>query len=327
MTVTGHVKAFAAIGSKACILLGSALLATSVAAQEFPSKPMEMVVLFPAGSSADVVARFLGEGISKQLGQPVTVVNRPGAGGAIGYKYAQSQKPDGYSMVFNSNSISTVHYSGMIPFNYRAFDPVARVSVELPVIAVRTESPWNNLNDMIQAAKKSPGAIRVGNSGLGSHTHITGTSFFQEQGADVTHVPFGASQLVTSLLGNHIEAVVQLPSALTPHVRAGTLKVVGVLATAREPAFPQVPTALEQGLKYQADMWRGIAVPKGTPVAVIAKLENAVRATVSSAEFKSQGDKLGFLPAYQPAGEFGVTIATEDVALAKSMEKAGLKKQ
>jgi tripartite-type tricarboxylate transporter receptor subunit TctC len=297
------------------------------AAQEYPAKPVELTVLFPAGSSADVVARVLADGMAKQLGQPVTVVNRPGAGGAIGYKYVQGQKPDGYSMVFNSNSISTVHYSGLTTFDYKAFDPVARVTVELPVIAVKGDAPWNNLKDLVEYAKQKPGVLKVGNSGLGSHTHITGVGFFNDQQVEVSHVPFGAAQVVTSLMGGHIDAVVQLPGALTPLVRAGNLKVVGTLASLRDPAFPNVPTAIEQGMKFQADMWRGIAVPKGTPRPVVARLEQAVRAAVNTPEFKAQGEKLGFAPAFQPAVDFGPTIAADDQLLAKAMEKAGLKKQ
>lgn len=307
-----------------------ALLALSwfhAAAQDFPVKPVELTVLFPAGSSADVVARVLADGMSRQLGQPVTVVNRPGAGGAIGYKYVQGQKPDGYTMVFNSNSISTVHYSGLTNFDYKAFDPVARVTVELPVLAVKADAPWSNLKDLMDYARQKPGALRVGNSGLGSHTHIAGVGFFNDQNVEVTHVPFGAAQVVTSLLGGHIEAVVQLPGALTPLVRAGNLKVLGVLASQRDPAFPNVPTAVEQGMKFQADMWRGIAVPKGTPQSVVTRLEQAVRTAVNTPEFKAQGEKLGFAPAFQPASDFGTTIAADDQLLSKAMDKAGLKKQ
>lgn len=307
----------------------AALLALGMAvqAQDFPAKPIELIVLFPAGSSADVVARVLAEGMSKHLNQQVVVMNRPGAGGAIGYKYVQSQKPDGYSLVFNSNSISSVYYAGQVPFNFKAFEPIARVTVELPVMAVRSDSPWNSLKDMIEAVKKSPGMVRVGNSGLGSHTHISAVGFFSELGLDVTHVPFGGSQVVTSLLGGHLEAVVQTPGALAAHVRAGTLKVLGTIASVREPVFPNVPTATEQGYKYQADMWRGIAAPKGTPKNVVTKLEAALRAVVNSSQFQAQGEKLGFQPAFQPADDFGRTMAEDDLVIARAMDKAGLKKK
>lgn len=308
------------------LVMGAALAVSALgaSAQDFPAKPIELSVLFPAGSSADVVARILADGMSKQLGQPVTVMNRPGAGGAIGYRYVQSQKPDGYSLVFNSNSISSVYYAGQLPFTYKAFEPVAKVTAELPVLAVRADAPWNNLKEMVDAVRAKPGTIRVGNSGTGSHTHISAVGFFTEIGGDVTHVPFGAAQVVTSLLGGHIEAVVQAPGALTAHVRAGTIKVLGVLASTREPAFPNVPTAAEQGIRYQADMYRGIAAPKGTPRPVIAKLEAALRATVNSPEFKAQGEKMGFLASFAAADEFGRMMAEDDTLTARAMDKAGL---
>lgn len=303
------------------------LAAADAMASDYPSKPIELVVQFPAGSSADVVARVLADGMSKHVGQNVIVVNRPGAGGALAYKHVQAAKPDGYTLVFNSNSISTVHYSGLTKFDYKAFDPIARVTVEHPVVAVRKDSPWNSLSDMMAHVRAKPGEIRLGNSGIGSHTHISAEALMAGQKAEVLHVPFAAAQVVTSLLGGHIDALVQLPGALAPHVRAGSLKIVGTLSSTREPAFPTVPTALEQGIKFEADMWRGVAAPKGTPPAVLAKLEAALQKAVMAPEFKAAGEKNGFLPAYQPAREFAQTIATEDASLAQLMAKVGLKLQ
>jgi tripartite-type tricarboxylate transporter receptor subunit TctC len=212
-------------------------------------------------------------------------------------------------------------------FDYKAFDPIARVTIENPVVAVRKDSPWNNLSDMMAHARAKPNEIRLGNSGIGSHTHISAEALMAGQKAEVLHVPFAAAQVVTSLLGGHIDALVQLPGALAPHVRAGTLKILGTLSSTREPAFPNVPTALEQGIKFEADMWRGVAAPKGTPLAVLAKLEAALQKAVMGADFKAAGEKNGFLPAYQPGRDFAQTIATEDAALAQLMAKVGLKLQ
>src|SRR5262244_3175009 len=142
------------------------LVAATAWAQEpsYPQRaPIEITVLFPAGSSADVTARLLADGIAKELGQRVLVVNRPGAGGAIGYKHVASQKPDGYSIVWNSNSISTTFHSGMLPFDYHAFEPVARVLVESPVVAVKADSKWKTLGELVADAKLRPKGITVGN--------------------------------------------------------------------------------------------------------------------------------------------------------------------
>lgn len=313
-------------------LAGLAAAATAGAAnvahaQGFPIKPIELVVLFPAGSSADVAARALAELMGKQLGQSVVVVSKPGGGGSIGYRYVQQKKADGHTLVLNSNSISTVHYSGLTTFDYRAFDAIARVTVENPVIAVKASAPWKDLKSMMAEAQKRPGMVSIGNSGVGSHTHITAVAFFQDQKVEVMHVPFGSAQTVSSLLGGHIDALVQLPGALTPQVRSGSLRILGVLSSAREAAYPDVPTVTEQGMAFSADMWRGIAAPKGTPAAVIAQLEDALQKAVVSPEFKAQGEKLGFQPSFLPAREFAPLIAKEDIVLARLMTRVGLKLQ
>ncbi|HYQ95070.1 MAG TPA: tripartite tricarboxylate transporter substrate-binding protein, partial [Burkholderiales bacterium] len=173
---------------KAGLALLGALLAAAVQAQEaqFPQKgAIEITVLFPAGSSADVTARLLADGMSKQLGGKVIVYNRPGAGGAIGYTYVAAQKPDGYWLVWNSNSISTTYHSASLPFDYRAFDAVARVLVESPVLAVSGGAKWKTLADFVADAKSRPKQISVGNSGIGSHTHISAVALFKAAGVEV----------------------------------------------------------------------------------------------------------------------------------------------
>lgn len=183
-------------------LIGATILASGALPGAAPQDhSIEMTVLFPAGSSADVTARLLAEGMTKELSTSVIVVNRPGAGGAIGYRYVAGQKADGYSLVWNSNSISTTYHSGQLPFDYRAFDPVARVLIESPVLAVRSESKWHTLAEFIADAKARPGKLTVGNSGVGSHTHISSVALFKAAGAEVIDVPFGAAQVMPSLLG------------------------------------------------------------------------------------------------------------------------------
>ncbi|MGZ5177717.1 MAG: tripartite tricarboxylate transporter substrate binding protein [Burkholderiales bacterium] len=304
-------------------------LAAVASAQEvaYPKRGnIEITVLFPAGSSADVTARLLAQGIAKNLGANVMVVNRPGAGGAIGYKYVASQKPDGYSLVWNSNSISTTYHSGQLAFDYRAFDPVARVLIESPVLAVRGDARWKTLADLINDAKSRPGKITVANSGVGSHTHITSVALFKTAGVDVLDVPYSAAQIVPSLLGGHVDAMVQLPGALAGHVQNGTVRILAAVTQKRDAALPDAPTAQEQGVEVALDAWRGIAVPKGTPRAIIAALETAIRATCESADFIQGSDKLYVRPAFLPAQEFGELIANEDTQLARIMQSIGLKK-
>ncbi len=311
------------------MLLGviALLISAAVNSQNFPKRnPVEITVLFPAGSSADVTARMLADGMAKALGQRVLVVNRPGAGGAIGYKYVAAQRPDGYSLVWNSNSISTTYHSGQLPFDYQAFDAVARVLVESVVVAVRTDSPFRTLNDFISEVRRKPKAISVGHSGIGSHTHISLAALSRAAGVEVNEVPFGAAQVVPSLLGGHVDAVVQLPAALSAPVKQGQVRLLATLIPARDPALPDVPTAKEQGIDVSLEAWRGIAAPKGASRQTISLLENAIRAAVQSAEFQKSSENLGVRPAFMPAQEFGAMIAAEDAELARLMQAIGLKK-
>ncbi len=312
----------------ACLLAASLGISTANAQDTpYPKRGnIEITVLFPAGSSADVTARLLAQGMSKQLGANVIIVNRPGAGGAIGYKYVAAQKPDGYVLVWNSNSISTTFHSGQSGVDYRAFDPVARVLAESPVLAVKGDAKWKTLNDFIADAKSRPGQISVANSGTGSHTHISAAALFKASGVDIIDVPYGASQVVPSLLGGHVDAMLQLPGALAGHLKGGSMRLLATLTTARDPSLPDVATALEQGVNVSLEAWRGIAAPKGTPRAVIAMLEAAIRKTVEEPEFIKGSENLNVRPAFATAAEFGELIAKEDIDLARLMQLIGLKK-
>jgi tripartite-type tricarboxylate transporter receptor subunit TctC len=298
------------------------------AQETYPGKrPIEFVVLFPAGSSADVTARVLAEGMAKHLGTHIVVVNRPGGGGAVGYQYAVQQAPDGHHLVWNSNNISTTYHTGTLPFDYKSFLPVARVQIETPLLFVKSDAQWKGLRDILQQAKASPGKLTVGNSGFGSHTHLSSVWLFKASGFQVVDVPFNAAQVVPSLLGGHVDAVVQLPGALAGLIRAGTVRALVALSGARDPFFPEVPTAREQGMNMSAELWRGVVVPKGTPPRIIARLEDAIRMTVASPEFARATEKLLVAPAFLPAVEFGKMIATEDAEIARTVKALGIRQE
>lgn len=307
-------------------LAGLAVLSPAPAQETYPAaRPIEFVVLFPAGTSADVTARVLAEGMSRQLGTQIVVVNRPGGGGAVGLKYAVQQAPDGHHLVWSSNAVSTTYHTGMLPFDYKSFAPVARVQIETPLLFVKGEAPWKNLRDILQQARANPGKLTVGNSGFGSHTHLSSVWLFKAAGYQVTDVPFNAAQVVPSLLGGHVDAVVQLPGALAGLVKAGTVRALVALSGARDPFFPEVPTAREQGMNVGAELWRGVAVPKGTPPRIVARLEDAIRKTVASPEFVRATEKLLVSPAFLPAAEFGPAIAREDAEIGRTVKALGIR--
>ena len=176
-------------------------------------------------------------------------------------------------------------------------------------------------------AKLRPKNVTVGNSGIGSHTHISSVALFKTGGVEVVDVPYGAAQVVPSLLGSQVDALVQLPAALSSYVKNGQVRLLAALAPARDPVLPDVPTAREQGFDISLEAWRGIAVPKGTPRPVIEILEAAIRKTAESPEFIQAAERLGVRSAFTPAAAFGQQIAKEDATMAVMMDLIGMKKQ
>lgn len=299
----------------------SALVACGPAVERpYPAQPIEMTVLF--GGSSATIAQILADAMSTELGVPVAAVSRTGAGGAVGYSHVRSTPPDGYHIVWNSNSISTVFHGGNIDFDYRAFEPVARVGMEVPALAVRSDSGWVTLRDFAAAARTK--RMRVGISGRGSFVHLVSVALFDKLGIEVTYVPYGQGTAPAELLGGRVDAALQWPSQFKAQADAHELRVIAVTSPERIPVMPDVPTAKEQGYDLNLVMWRGLAAPKGTPKDVIAKLEDAVRNVVTGPRFKELSASLGFEPGFLPAADFGALVADDDMAIAGLMKQLGL---
>ena len=306
------------------------IMATPGLAQQFPAgKPIEMTALFGAASASTQTARVLADGMAKVLGVPVPILDKPGAGGAVGYMYLSQQKPDGHSVVWSSNSISTTFHNGQLPFDYKNLEHIARVTVENPALAVKADSPWKTLKEVIEYAKANPDKVRVGNSGQGSQTHIASVALFSSAGAKIIPVHRTGGQATADVLAGRIEVLVQFPQVVVPHVKSGELRVLALLSSIPDPVFPDVKSAKALGYNVDMPLWRGISAPKGTPKAVITKLQDAVKKAVESPEFKEAGNKIGFTPAYQPSDAFTKTIAEDDkrtAAVIKEIKAAEAKK-
>ena len=291
-------------------------------AQQFPRQAVEMTVLF--GGSSATIAQVLADAMSTELGVPVAAVSRTGAGGAVGYAYVKSRRPNGYDIVWNSNSISTVFHSGNIDFDHQAFEPVARVGMEVPALAVRADSGWRTLKEFAAAGRTK--RMKVGISGRGSFVHLVSAALFDKLGIDVVYVPYGRGTAPTELLGGRVDAALQWPSQFKAQVDGGQLRVIAVTGQERVPVLPDVPTAIEQGYDVDMVMWRGLAAPEGTPNDVIARLETAVSRVVASPRFRELSATLGFEPAFLPGDEFGRLIAADDAAIGRLMAQLGLKR-
>jgi tripartite-type tricarboxylate transporter receptor subunit TctC len=293
----------------------------------FPTRPLELTVLFGPGSGADLLARKLAELAAKDLGQPVAVVNRTGAGGAVGYTHVKGQPADGYALVWNSNSVSTAYHAGNMKFDYTAFAGVAQLTTEPVSLAVKTDAPWKDMREFVAHAKANPGKVRVGNSGRGSFTHLVAVALDNLTGAKLVHVPFGRELAITTVLGDKIEASVQLPAEIMTQVTGGQVRILAITGDKHLSTLPGVPTFAESGVDVTLSLWRGIAAPKGTPEAVIARLERGFTAAAQSAEFREFASRLGAAVEIRGAREFDALMARENRELAALMEQIGLRKQ
>lgn len=314
------------IKTLAAPLFASALMAAGLPAEAagFPDKPVEMTVLF--GGSAQTVGQVLADQMSKKLGSPVVAVARKGGGGAIGYTYVHDTKADGYNIVWNSNSISTTSHGGKVPFDYKAFTPIARIGMEVPVLAVRTDSGWKSLKDMAAAAKKRKLKVAIG--GFGSFTHLVAAALFDRLGVTVNYIPGGQGREVAELLAGRVDGVLRFPSEVEPHVKAGTLAVLCVTTKEVKVEGLDAPTCDQAGATgLDLSMWRGLAAPAGTPPNVIAKLQEAAKEAVASPEFQKAVKNVGFVPAFAPADKFGQEIAGDDKEISALMQKIGFDKK
>lgn len=308
----------------ATALFAGALSMSVPAKADFPEKPVEMTILF--GGSAQTVGQILADGMSKTLQSPVVAVARPGGGGAIGYTHVNGTVPDGYSIVWNSNSISTVYFQGNIPFNFEAFVPIARIGVEVPVLAVNAKSNWADLNAMAEAAKAKGQPMKVGVSGLGSFTHLAAAALFGKLGVPVVYIPYGEGRAPAELLAGRVDASIQWPGQFIPHVQNGTLQMLCSTGKDKIEIGIDVATCDEAGATdLDLTMWRGLAAPAGTPAEVVAKLEDSAKRAMEDENVIKTVKNLGFEPAFLSADEFGKLIASDDAVIGELMTSLGLK--
>ena len=271
------------------IALGCALSAT--AQDVYPSKPISLVVPFPPGGVADIVARPFGEAMSRNLSTPVIIENKAGAGGGIGMAYVTKAKPDGYTLLLALSSISIIpeadKVTGRTPmYQLDQLVPIARLTADPTVLAVRADSNWKTLADFVADARNRPGAISYGSSGNYGTMHVPMEMFAARAGIKLLHVPFtGAGPAVIALLGGNIEAVASGPSTVIQQVKAGKLRVLASWGDKRLASLPDVPTLLELGYDAVFFQWSGLFAPAGTPEPVLARLREAARVAATDSKF------------------------------------------
>jgi tripartite-type tricarboxylate transporter receptor subunit TctC len=306
-----------------CVLILS-LSATAFAAGKYPSKPIQFLIPFGAGGSADVMGRVLVQAAEKYIGQPFVPINRPGAGGGIMYTALKNSKPDGYTVGWNSSSVLTCTNIGNVPFLYDAFDHVCRIGFTAMPIAVRSESPWKTFKELVDYAKKNPEKVKIGNAGTGSATHLTAVLIQQELDLKVIHVPMGAKRRIPSLLGGEMDAICTPLPEVEPQVAAGKARLLVMPTEKRDPTAPDVPTLKELGYPIVMELFRGISVPKGTPEGIIRTLSDAFKKASEDPSFVKVAKQKGFNISFMDTKEFEQYLKVQDELIATAYRACGL---
>ena len=295
----------------------------------FPSKPITMIVPFPPGGVADTVARPVAEAMSRDLGQPVVIENRGGAGGGIGMGTVAKAAPDGYTVLLALASYSVLPEAdtilGRAPmYSYQSLRPIARFTADPTVLAVRAEAPWKTVKDFVEDAKKRPGAINYGSSGNYGTMHVPMEILAQNAGIKMTHVPFtGAAPAIVALLGGQIDAVSTGPATVVQHVKSGKLKVLGHWGTGKLQALPDVPSLKDSGYNAEYAQWSGLFIPAGVPEPVAQRLRAAAKAAGNDARVKEVIGGAGTPVLYQDTPEFEKYVQSDVKRMTEVVKKMG----
>ena len=295
--------------------LALASVAGAAHAQAWPSKPVSLVVPFPAGGTTDVLARALAERLSPAIGQPVIVENKPGAGATIGADYVAKAKADGHTLLIGAvhHTIASSVYK-KLPYDFqKGFEPVTVIAMVPNVLVVNARTPAKNVNELVALIKAKPAEASYGTNGNGTAQHLIGTQFQQQTGTRLQHIPYkGSGPLATDLLGGQILMSFDTITPVLPHIKAGKLRPLAVTTAKRSPALPDVRTLQEAGLKdFDIGTWFGVLAPVGTPKPVLDRLSAEATKIIQSPDFRKRMDDIGAQPVGNSPAEMAAQIRSE----------------
>jgi tripartite-type tricarboxylate transporter receptor subunit TctC len=321
---------FALLPLKAAAILVA--LTATVAAQEYPAKPIRMIIPFPPGGGSDVAGRVVATALSERLGKQVIVDNRAGAGGVIGSELAANAPKDGYTLLMVSLAHTVNPWLYDLKGRYdpiKSYTPVAMIAASPVVLVVNPNVPVNSVADLVALAKKQPGKLQYASAGVGSVTHLAGELFKYTAKVDMLHVPFkGAGPATIDVVGGHTSLMFGGLLATTPQVRSGKLRALGMGSLKRNPIFPDVPSIAEAGVPgYETVNWFGLVAPAGTPAAIVERLHREITLVQDLPEIQKQFDADGATLIRMTPAEFGAYMVADMNKWERVVKDGGIKAQ
>ena len=309
--------------------MGIFILSGLALGQDYPSKPIVLVVPNPPGGFVDASARLLSDALAKVAGQSVVIDNRGGGSGNVAYQAVARANPDGYTLLnsYSAYHVGNPHLTPKLPWAQKDFVPVAMITVATNVIAVHPSVPANDLSEFIKHTRSNPGKLSYASQGNGSLSHI-GTEMFKLQTkTSMVHIPYrGSGPAVLDVLSGQVQVFITTPPSVMGHIKAGKLKGLAVAGKTRHPGLPSVPTATEAGLKgFELEAWVGIFAPAGTPTDIVTKLSGQIKAALDMPETKARADTAGIELRYLAPAALEALVKSDTDFWGKTIQAAGIK--
>jgi tripartite-type tricarboxylate transporter receptor subunit TctC len=310
------------------LALAALTLSAHAFAQPYPARPVKIVVPFTAGSATDILARVVGEQLTRSMGQPFIVENKPGAGGAVGAEQVKNAAPDGYTLIAAGSGpfgINPGVYKSLPYDPIKDFELIGNIVLTPQAIVVGAQTPYRNVKDLVAAAKARPGEIAFASLGTGSTSHLTMEAFQSAAGIKLNHIPFkGSSDAQTQIIGGSVPTMSDTVPGVLAQVKAGKLRAIGVAIPQRSPYLPDVPTLAEQGYPgFESVGWIGLAAPARTPPAILDRLNAEIRKMLDDPAVKARFEQLAFTPVGDSRAQFTAFVKSEISKWSKVAKDSG----
>lgn len=300
-----------------------------VSAQDFPSKPVHLIVPFGAGTNTDILARTLSDKLAARLGQSIVVENRPGAGGNLGAAYVANAAPDGYTILFGAASVLAINSSlfASMPYDASTLVPITQVANVPNALVIDPALPFKSVADLVEFARRNPGKLNFASAGQGGSVHLSGELFKSVTGTDIVHVLYqSAPPAHVDIMGGRVQMIFDGVPSVLPLIQSGKLRALAVTSAARVPSLPNVPTMQEAGIRgFDVVGWYGVVAPPKTPAPIVERLNRALVATLNDPDVARALRDRGAEPVGNSPAEFGAFIASEAKRWKKVIGDAGIK--